>query len=79
MNVSKRNVVDSISLTVRSGEVVGLFGLVGAGRTELARLIFGLDSPDSGEIHLYGKRITPSFSKRFHRAGNGISFREPPG
>jgi ABC-type sugar transport system ATPase subunit len=56
-NVSKRNVVDSISLNVRSGEVVGLFGLVGAGRTELARLIFGLDLPDSGEIRLWGKQI----------------------
>jgi ribose transport system ATP-binding protein len=68
LNMSRGNVVDSISLTVRSGEVVGLFGLVGAGRTELARLIFGLDPPDSGEIHLYGKRITrPSPSGSIER------------
>jgi rhamnose transport system ATP-binding protein len=42
---------------VRKGEIVGLAGLVGAGRTELARIIFGLDHADSGEIRLRDKRI----------------------
>jgi len=41
-----------ISLTANSGEVLGLFGLTGAGRSELARAIFGIDAPLSGDIYL---------------------------
>ena len=44
------------SFEVRAGEVVGIGGLVGAGRTELLRLIYGLDRPDTGEVHLDGKQ-----------------------
>ena len=51
------NGVNSINLAVRSGEIVGLAGLVGAGRTELARTIFGLEPADSGEISLNGKAL----------------------
>jgi rhamnose transport system ATP-binding protein len=49
--------VRNANLTVRSGEILGLAGLVGSGRTELARTIFGLTPPDSGEIRLKGKPI----------------------
>jgi inositol transport system ATP-binding protein len=41
---------------VHAGEVLGIAGLMGAGRTEIARAIFGLDSFDSGEIILKGKK-----------------------
>ena len=51
------NGVNNIDLTVRAGEIVGLAGLVGAGRTELARSIFGLDPADRGEIRLRGERV----------------------
>ncbi|MCD9185319.1 MAG: sugar ABC transporter ATP-binding protein [Pyrinomonadaceae bacterium] len=49
--------VKDINLTVRAGEIVGIAGLVGAGRTEFARAVFGLDTADSGEILLNGKSI----------------------
>jgi rhamnose transport system ATP-binding protein len=49
--------VTGIDLTVRAGEIVGLSGLVGAGRSELARTIFGLTPADRGEILVRGKRV----------------------
>jgi len=49
--------IKDINLYVRAGEIVGLAGLVGAGRTELARTIFGLTQADQGEIVLRGKHV----------------------
>ncbi|RKX43058.1 MAG: sugar ABC transporter ATP-binding protein [Thermotogae bacterium] len=48
---------DNISFNVRSGEIVGLFGLMGSGRTEIARTIFGVDKAESGKIFVKGKEI----------------------
>jgi inositol transport system ATP-binding protein len=50
-------VFQDISFTVRKGEIVGFAGLMGAGRTEVMRAVFGLDSFASGEIRVHGKRV----------------------
>jgi ABC-type sugar transport system ATPase subunit len=55
LNVGSR--LMDISLTLRAGEIVGLAGLIGAGRTELCRAIFGIDEVDSGEILLDGRPL----------------------
>jgi len=49
--------VSGVSLTVRRGEILGIGGLVGSGRTELARILFGLTPADSGEIRIGGKPV----------------------
>ena len=51
------NVVRGVSFTLHRGEVIGFAGLVGAGRTEVARAIFGADAVLSGEIRLEGKKV----------------------
>ncbi len=53
-NLSRQGVLYDITFSVRRGEVVGLAGLVGSGRTELARVLFGADPFDSGKISLNG-------------------------
>ncbi|MFZ2635970.1 MAG: sugar ABC transporter ATP-binding protein [Rectinemataceae bacterium] len=55
---SREGVVDHVSFQVRKGEIFGLGGLVGAGRTELARMIFGMDPKDSGTLLYKGKDLT---------------------
>jgi rhamnose transport system ATP-binding protein len=52
-------VFSDIDLVVRSGEIVGLSGLVGAGRTEIARAIFGIDRYDTGTVTFLGKALPP--------------------
>jgi monosaccharide-transporting ATPase len=55
--LNRRGHVKAMNLGIRRGEVVGLGGLLGSGRTELARLLFGLDRSDAGEITLDGKTV----------------------
>jgi rhamnose transport system ATP-binding protein len=57
-NLSRAQEFENVSFSVRRGETLGIYGLVGAGRTELAQCLFGLTAPDSGSIHLNGKPVT---------------------
>ncbi|MDX6504797.1 MAG: ribose transport system ATP-binding protein, partial [Gaiellaceae bacterium] len=65
--------VRGVSLEVRAGEVVGLGGLVGSGRTELLRLIYGLDQPETGEVLMEGKRLPPNRPALAIRHGLGLA------
>ena len=65
--------VRDVSFQVRAGEIVGIGGLVGAGRTELLRLIYGLDQPDSGEVHVDGKRLSAGNPSAAIGAGLGLA------
>ncbi len=56
-NLSKEGVFHDISFNVRRGEILGFSGLVGAGRSEVMRAIFGIDLYDSGEVYVEGKAV----------------------
>lgn len=56
-NLNRKGVLKDINFKVHRGEIVGFAGLVGAGRTEVMRALFGLDDFDSGEIKIKGKKV----------------------
>ncbi|MGO8695788.1 MAG: sugar ABC transporter ATP-binding protein [Rectinemataceae bacterium] len=58
--LSRQGAFSNLSFSVRAKEIVGFAGLVGAGRTELGRAIFGAEPPHSGEMFLDGRKIAPS-------------------
>ena len=62
-NLSSEGKLQNVSFTVRKGEVLGFGGLVGSGRTELMRAIYGIDPFDSGEINYLGKPYSPTVEK----------------
>ncbi|MGI6694957.1 MAG: sugar ABC transporter ATP-binding protein [Christensenellales bacterium] len=69
--LNRRGVLHDISFQLRKGEVLGVAGLVGAGRTELARALLGIDKLDAGEILLHGQSVKiDSFRKAI---GLGLS------
>jgi hypothetical protein len=57
-NLNRGKAVKDVSFALRKGEILGFSGLMGAGRTEVARLIFGADKKDSGKIFINGKEVT---------------------
>jgi rhamnose transport system ATP-binding protein len=71
-NLTRVGAFRDITFSVRSGEIVGLAGLVGAGRTEVARVLFGIDRPDAGEVLLEGKRVV--FGSPSAALGAGIAY-----
>jgi ribose transport system ATP-binding protein len=56
-NLSSAEGIEGVSFELRSGEIVGMAGLVGSGRTEVARALFGVQHKTSGEIAIDGKRV----------------------
>lgn len=64
--------VRDVSFTLRAGEVLGFAGLVGAGRTETMRAVFGADHRDCGRIVLKGREISPNSPKEAIREGIGL-------
>ena len=62
----------SMNLEICSGEILGLAGLLGSGRTETARLLFGIDKPDAGTIEIDGKRVRLTSPR--HAINKGIGF-----
>ncbi len=71
-NLSSNGTVKDVSFALRRGEILGFAGLVGAGRTEMARAIFGVDPRRKGEIYLEGERIKIGSPRDAVREGMGF-------
>lgn len=71
-NLTKKPMVSDITFSVHKGEVLGITGLIGAGKTELARLIFGADIPEKGEIFIEGRKIRLNSCKMAVKSGIGM-------
>ena len=70
--MTRRGVVNDVSFALRKGEVLGFAGLVGAGRTELCRLLFGADQADAGKVFINGEKVSIDSPRAAIR--NGIGF-----
>jgi rhamnose transport system ATP-binding protein len=70
--LTREGVFTDISFEVRAGEIVALAGLVGAGRSEVARAIFGIDRPDAGTVLVDGRRLRPGSPTAAMAAGIGF-------
>lgn len=71
-HLNREGALHDVSLEVRAGEVVGLAGLVGAGRTEVIRAIFGADSYDTGSVTVNGKALNKGHIAESIAAGIGL-------
>jgi rhamnose transport system ATP-binding protein len=71
-HLTREGVFTDVSFEVRSGEIVALAGLVGAGRTEVARAIFGIDRWDAGSVELEGRPLPPASPTTAMAAGIGL-------
>ncbi|MBG85598.1 MAG: sugar ABC transporter ATP-binding protein [Verrucomicrobiales bacterium] len=70
--IGRKGSVHPLDLSVRRGEVVGLGGLLGSGRTETARLLFGIDAPDSGRVQIDGQAKSLNHPRK--AIANGLAF-----
>ncbi|MCZ6690544.1 MAG: ATP-binding cassette domain-containing protein, partial [Planctomycetota bacterium] len=73
----RRRVVEGISLTVGEGEIVGLLGRNGAGKTTSFRMAVGMITPDSGSVMFRGQEVTREPMYRRARLGMGYLSQEP--
>jgi ribose transport system ATP-binding protein len=71
-HLSRSGKFDNITFNLRKGEILGIAGLMGAGRTELVRALFGAEPADSGEIKLKGKVVTIGSPKEAMNLGFGL-------
>jgi ABC-type sugar transport system ATPase subunit len=71
-NINQDKTLKNITFSIRSGEIVGLFGLMGAGRSELVRAIYGLDPIDSGSIKFMNKPVHSLNPRQWIQ--NGMAF-----
>jgi len=71
-NLSQPGIIHNISMHVNAGEIVGIFGLMGSGRSELANIIFGLDPYSEGMIHYMGAKLNKQ--DPIDRIKRGIAF-----
>jgi rhamnose transport system ATP-binding protein len=70
--LTREGVFTDVSFQVRAGEILALAGLVGAGRTEVARAIFGIDRWDAGSVEIDGRRLAPGSPTAAMAAGIGL-------
>ena len=70
-HLSRGKAVKDVSFELRKGEILGFSGLMGAGRTEVARLLFGADKRDSGKIYVHGKELDIQSTVDAVKAGIG--------
>jgi len=71
-SLSSRGILSNISFTLNEGEILGIAGLLGAGRTELARALFGVDRIDSGKVLVRGKEVKLKSVKSSIKNGIGL-------
>lgn len=70
--VGRHGMINPFDMTINKGEVVGLAGLLGSGRTETARIIFGIDKADSGEVFIHRNKVTVNSPADTIRNGMGF-------
>ncbi len=76
--LTREGVFTDVSFDVRAGEIVALSGLVGAGRSEVARAVFGIDRPDAGSVTVSGRRLQTRLPHRGDGRGSRLRAGGPP-
>ncbi len=71
-NITRKGIVENISFELRKGEILGLAGLVGSGRTEVAEAIFGAEKYDGGVMHINGKKVVIASTYDGKKKGVGL-------